>query len=161
MGKRHHKTIIGLTGWVSILLLTGCMPRVPAPQLPQEQNTTQRTMWQDTSDLEDHYSLKPEPYSLESGQKDPELLGPQSTIKRSLPDGSIGEPEPLAEAPVETKQEAFLSREQDGTAPQTDVMTRSKCISLIGKTKYDEYTKKFGSETAALRKCAILQRVQR
>ena len=40
-------------------------------------------------------------------------------------------------------------------------MTRSKCIDLIGKAKYDEYTKRYGSEAAALRKCTILQRVQR
>jgi len=160
MGKKSIKRFIGLSSLAGVLLLTGCMPRVPAPQLPQEQNTTKRAMWQDTSDLEDHYSLKPEPYSLESGQKDPELLGPQSTIKRPLPDGN-GEIDPLAETPP-PQQERFLPKEEaPAAAPQTAVMTRSKCIDLIGKAKYDEYTKKFGSETAALRKCTILQRVQK
>jgi len=30
------------------------------------------------------HGLKPEPYSIASGEKDPELLGPQTTIKRNL-----------------------------------------------------------------------------
>ncbi len=34
------------------------------------------------------HRLKPEPYSIASGEKDPELLGPQTTIKRSLKSSS-------------------------------------------------------------------------
>jgi len=30
------------------------------------------------------YNLKPEPYSLESNEDDPELLGPQTTLDKSL-----------------------------------------------------------------------------
>lgn len=36
------------------------------------------------SSEEKKYKLKPEPFSLESNEDDPELLGPQSTIDRSL-----------------------------------------------------------------------------
>lgn len=141
------------------LFLSGCMPRIPAPELPKEQNEPKRTMWQDTSGLEDHYSLKPEPYSLESGQKDPELLGPQSTIKRPLAGDATAEPEPLAESPA--KRETFLPKEESPSSAAVSTMTRSRCIGLIGKAKYDEYTKRFGSEAAALRKCSILQHVQK
>ena len=33
---------------------------------------------------EDKYSLKPEPFSIESNQDDPELLGPQTTLDTPL-----------------------------------------------------------------------------
>ena len=155
MKKNHQRMYIALS-FGSLILLSGCMPRVPAPNLP-ERNETRPALWQDTSSMEEHYSLKPEPYSLESGQKDPELLGPQSTIKRSL----LGE-ESIDAAPpeTETKDEEFIDRDQLNPS-NVATMTRSKCIDLIGKAKYDEYTKRYGSETAALRKCTILQRVQR
>jgi len=142
-------------GLIGAALLSGCMPLMPQPELPKEQNTTQRTMWQDTSGLEDHYSLKPEPYSLESGQKDPELLGPQSTIQRTL----VGNEMMESPAPAAPQEEKFLPRETPA-AQEGDAMTRRQCIDLIGKAKYDEYTKRYGSETAALRKCTILQRLQ-
>ncbi len=35
---------------------------------------------------EKKYKLKPEPFSLESNENDPELLGPQTTIDRGLND---------------------------------------------------------------------------
>ena len=148
--------------WVGVFVIpffmTGCIPRVPAPELPQKEKPTERSMWRDTSSLEDHYSLKPEPYSLESNEHDPELLGPQSTIKRSLVSNEMTE-SPSATSAPET-EEKFLSREEPKAQAQTETMSRSKCISLIGKAKYDEYTKRYGSEAAALRKCTILQRVQ-
>jgi hypothetical protein len=130
----------------------------PAPELPKEQNTTQRAMWQDTGGLEEHYSLKPEPYSLESGQKDPELLGPQSTLKRSLAANEMRENAPSPAAA--TGEGTFVPREEPPKPADPGAMTRSKCIDLIGKAKYDEYTRRYGSEAAALRKCTILQRVQ-
>jgi hypothetical protein len=141
------------------------MPQQPlAPKLPETNTTQRQALWSDSGGYEERYSLKPEPYSLESGQKDPELLGPQSTIKRSL----LGEE--MMEAPTEVPQnntagdEGFLSRDKpssDNTAQSTaQTMTRSHCIDLIGKAKFDEYTQRYGSESAALRKCTILQRVQ-
>jgi len=36
------------------------------------------------SKAESKYHLKPEPFSLESNENDPELLGPQSTVKTKL-----------------------------------------------------------------------------
>jgi len=38
------------------------------------------------SKKEQKYKLKPEPFSLESKENDPELLGPQTTIDRGLED---------------------------------------------------------------------------
>jgi len=135
------------------LLLAGCTPTVPPPQLP-ERNVTREALWQDTSTLESNYNLKPEPYSLDSDQKDPELLGPQSTLK-----------EPLDQAVVVHAGESdspFLAKED--SQPQvanSHGMTKSRCISLIGSSKFNEYTKEFGSEMAAIRKCIILERVQK
>jgi len=99
------------------------------------------------SSKDDNYKIKPEPYSLEKNEQDPELLGPQSTIKR----GS----KKLAKA-----SEKFLSNKVKPKR-ETSTMTKSKCISLIGKAKFDEYTKKFGSESATLRRCIILERIQK
>jgi len=131
---------------------------IPPPELPQKEEKPQPTMWHDTSTVEDHYSLKPEPYSIDSNQKDPELLGPQTTLKKPLDE----EVEKSAE-----ESESFLPKEDDNSAAaksetqtQAPGMSRSKCISLIGKAKFDQYTKQFGSEEAAIRKCIILQRVQ-
>jgi len=155
-----RKRILLYILFTAALLLSGCMPRVPTPTLPQEQNTTRPALWQDTSTLEDHYSLKPEPYSLESGQKDPELLGPQSTIKRSVVnEGIMAEQPATAPSAPSEETERFLPR--DETPEPQGGMTRRRCIDLIGKAKYDEYTRRFGSENAALRRCVILQRVQK
>jgi hypothetical protein len=150
---------IAVGGIAALFLMTGCVPRVPAPELPQKEKTTERSMWRDTANLEDHYSLKPEPYSLESNEHDPELLGPQSTIKRSLVSNEMVE-SPSAPTAAGSTEEKFLPREEPKAQKPAEVMSRSKCIDLIGKAKYDEYTKRYGSEAAALRKCTILQRVQ-
>jgi len=43
------------------------------------ENTTAKT-------IDEKYGLKPEPFSLESHEEDPELLGPQTTLDRDLVD---------------------------------------------------------------------------
>jgi len=134
------------------LLLAGCTPTVPPPQLP-EQNATREPLWQDTSTLESNYHLKPEPYSLDSNQKDPELLGPQSTLKEPL--------DRAAELYAGEGESGFLAKGDSASqASSPNGMSRSRCISLIGKSKFDQYTRQFGSETAAIRKCIILEKVQ-
>ncbi len=45
--------------------------------------------------VEKKYKLKPEPFSLESNESDPELLGPQTTIDRGL--NTIDESAPTKE----------------------------------------------------------------
>jgi hypothetical protein len=56
----------------------------------------------------------------------------------------------------------YLARDEK-TAPAAarPAMTRSRCIELIGQSDFDKYTRQFGSEEAALRKCIILERVQK
>lgn len=51
-------------------------PVVEQVRKPVRKKTTQ----------EKKYKLKPEPFSLESNEADPELLGPQTTIDRGLSD---------------------------------------------------------------------------
>lgn len=148
---RESLLFLGIFG----LLATGCTPKIPQPELPkQESNRTK--MWQDSSTVESNYKLKPEPYSLDSKQHDPELLGPQSTLKRPLEQNNLGS--------ASSSGEEFLPKEPPRptkAAPKAASMDRSHCVSLIGKSKYDEYTQRFGSEEAAIRKCIILQRVQK
>ena len=158
MKKRNNITIISGT-LAGLFLMTGCVPTLSAPEPVKEEPVKERSMWQDTSRLEEHYSLKPEPYSLESNEHDPELLGPQSTIKRSLTRSEMAESGDTVTGASDS-EEKFLPREEAKQATTT-TMTRSRCISLIGKAKYDEYTKRYGSEAAALRKCTILQHVQK
>ena len=150
----------GLTG---VLLLSGCMPRIPAPPVAEQNTTVHRVMWEDTSTVERNYSLKPEPYSLDSKQKDPELLGPQSTLKKSLASSKMVEA-PQMEAPQSDSDSEgrFLARDEEAApAAAHPAMTRSRCIELIGQSDFDKYTRQFGSEEAALRKCIILERVQK
>jgi len=153
-------------------MFTGCIPRLPTLQEPVtvEANTTKPALWEDNRPATEHYPIKPEPYSLESGQKDPELLGPQSTVSRPLASSDavqstapgVASAGTLPPSP-ETQEGTFLPKEEPAPQPAatTATMTKDKCISLIGQEKYDEYTQKYGSETAALRKCLILQRLHR
>ena len=153
-----RRVIIGLGAITISMIFTGCAPKIP--QLPKvqevNQSKPQKVMWEDTSTKESNYHLKPEPYSLDSKQKDPELLGPQSTLKQPL--------DTAAEEHAEDEEPQFLAKDEDNSRQNQNSaslgMTKSKCIDLIGESKFNAYTRQFGSESAALRKCAIIERVQ-
>jgi hypothetical protein len=145
-----------------MLLFSGCVPRIPTAPLAEQNKTVHRVMWEDTSTVEKNYSLKPEPYSLDSQEKDPELLGPQSTLKKSLSSSKMME-SPQIQRPENgaSTDGAFLARDKQSPSPSSQpTMTRSRCIELIGRSDFEKYTRQFGSERAALRKCIILERVQ-
>jgi len=160
---------------IGTYLFTGCVPKLPEIEEPAkkvEKNTTSApkpALWKDTRPAKEHYPIKPEPYSLESGQKDPELLGPQSTVSRPLASSDTVQATPKGVASAgtvppapETQDGTFLPKEDSSPKSSTTAtMTKEKCVALIGQTKYDEYTQKYGSEAAALRKCLILQRLHR
>ena len=40
-------------------------------------------------------------------------------------------------------------------------MNKSECIALIGEAKFTRYTQMFGSETAALKRCAMIRAMKR
>jgi len=40
---------------------------------------------------------------------------------------------------------------------KTDNMTKSECISMIGEDKFAKYSKMFGSESSAIKRCVILK----
>ena len=137
---------------LSFLLTTGCtrqhMIEVPVTDdgewtVGNEDATPHRT--QRTSGKmytrrdEGKYVIKPEPYSIKSKKKDPELLGPQRTYKSDKP------------KPVTRTQR---------TKRKTSGMTRSSCISLIGEEKFNKYVKKYGGEKGALRRCLIIKRLR-
>ncbi len=50
-------------------------------------------------------ALKPEPFSLESNEEDPELLGPQSTLKGGLLNKLEGKKPPKGEEKLQKKEE--------------------------------------------------------
>ncbi len=135
---------------VVMLATTACTPKL---KMKKNTNKTNKYLATEGDLAPQNYSFKPEPYSLNSKEKDPELLGPQSTIKKSDKNTTIAmqksTPKPIAQIEPTTPKKA-----------QTITMNKERCIKLIGQTRYDKYTKQFGSETAALRKCIILQRVQ-
>ena len=81
------------------IFLSGCSwtsaPKPKEPKKPNvkvveeiqaEQNTTISTIepTEIKETTKNKYNLKPEPFSLESNEDDPELLGPQTTIDRGL-----------------------------------------------------------------------------
>ena len=89
---------------------------------------------------EAQYVIKPEPYSVKSKKKDPELLGPQRTYH--------------ADASAQTKTAATTTRKKSAG------MTKASCISLIGEAKYNSYVKKYGGAKGALRRCLIIKRLK-
>ena len=89
---------------------------------------------------ESRYVIKPEPYSVKSKKKDPELLGPQRTYH--------------ANASSQTKTATTTARKKSAG------MTKASCISLIGEAKYNSYVKKYGGTKGALRRCLIIKRLR-
>ncbi len=87
---------------------------------------------------EGKYVIKPEPYSLKSKKKDPELLGPQRTYSNDA---------------VARAQAPRKSQHRSG-------MTKASCIALIGEAKYKRYVAKYGGEKGALRRCLIIKRLR-
>jgi len=152
----------------ALLLLSGCAPK--SPKAPKEKKRPKRVLWNERFGADRNYNFKPEPFSLDSKQNDPELLGPQSTLKKSLTsteanlnDSSKTEvPNNLDDPDL---AEGFLAKNNGSSnkKPSTShqPMTKSRCIELIGQSDFDKYTKQFGSQKAALRKCTILERVQK
>ncbi len=119
-------------------------------------------MWQDSGVQTDNYKIRPEPYSLKSKQKDPELLGPQTTLKAPIDEAAREHAEEQA-IQNHTNPERFLPRDTTPAKPTQTAnggMTRSRCISLIGEAKFEAYTKQYGSEAAALRRCVIIEKLQ-
>lgn len=129
-------------GLLILLLASGCVRRVhhiPLESAVDQNDTNITGTLYDTTQTENKYKLKPEPYSVGSKQKDPELLGPQRTVQES------GQP---AKTPT--------------SAPKLQTnMSKSECISLIGQTKFERYSKRFGGEAGALKRCAILKKLKR
>ncbi len=89
---------------------------------------------------EAQYVIKPEPYSVKSKKKDPELLGPQRTYH--------------TDASSQTKTATTTTRKKSAR------MTKASCISLIGEAKYNSYVKKYGGDKGALRRCLIIKRLR-
>ena len=89
---------------------------------------------------EGKYVIKPEPYSVKSKKKDPELLGPQRTYR--------------ADTSSQTKTATTTARKK------STKMTKASCISLIGEAKYNSYVKKYGGTKGALRRCLIIKRLR-
>ncbi len=155
---------------LAILLLSGCAPKINVPKM--ETNSTEK--WEEykasagfNPNVDERYNLKPEPYSLASKEKDPELLGPQSTLRDNplerTSDDIESEDYDTAE-PVSSKaevvSEVYDNSNTGGTKKSTQSMSRSECINMIGSSKFNEYVKKYGGEGAAIRRCAIMKRLK-
>ncbi len=82
------------------LLFSACSNKnapTPKKDLTKDKNITVVTQIEDTTPIitpiehtkivekkRDKYNFKPEPFSLESNENDPELLGPQTTLSNKL-----------------------------------------------------------------------------
>ncbi len=143
--------------FLAIMLLTSaCTPKL---KVAKQENNKSRTFTSERDLPAQNYSFKPEPYSLNSKQKDPELLGPQSTIKKPI--DNFKKTDTNTSIALQSPQNTTQPITQTPKKVQTITMTKERCIKLIGQEAYDKYTKQFGSEKAALRKCIILQRIQK
>ncbi len=142
-------------GLLIILLMSGCVrrfrhiPMEPAPIVDQNETEPRATgTLYDTTRTENKYKLKPEPYSVGSKEKDPELLGPQRTIHK-------------IDKPTETAASQPVTAPQTPTKTLTSTMNKEECISMIGAVKFERYSKRFGGESGAIKRCAILKKLKR
>ncbi len=154
------------------IFISGCAPKVKMPTANTEDTQPkQEEHYKPTAsfnpDVDSRYKLKPEPYSLASKQKDPELLGPQSTLKnnplakRSDDLDSENYNETTSSTKAEVVSEVYDNKETTTTTPKKSVaMSKSECIGMIGEAKFNEYVQKFGGEGAAIRRCVILKRLR-
>jgi len=135
-------------GLLALLLMSGCVRRVrhiPVEPTVDENATRPTGTLYDTSRTEAKYNLKPEPYSVSSNEKDPELLGPQRTIEKKK---------------EETTTVATTAPIKKPAPKLSTSMSRSECISMIGQAKFDRYSKRFGGEAGAIKRCAILKKLK-
>ena len=145
----HHRTLKGLIlvrtflmALLALFFVSGCSGyrtiEVPVDDGEWTEGNLPQTGRMYTPREEGKYVIKPEPYSLKSKKKDPELLGPQRTYQSGT---------------------ATRSRTTQ-TAKRHAGMTKSSCISLIGQAKYNSYVKKYGGDKGALRRCLIIKRLR-
>ncbi len=142
-------------GLLIVLLMSGCVRRfrhIPMESEPiADQNETEPeatgTLY-DTTRTEHKYKLKPEPYSVGSKEKDPELLGPQGTIQKS-------------DKPTEIAAGKPTATPQTPSTTLASTMNKQECISMIGVIKFKRYSKRFGGESGAIKRCAILKKLKK
>jgi len=139
-----------ILGILFVIFISGCahIRRIEVPESQgnwaAETNVTERPRGQlYTRHKEEKYVIKPEPYSIASKKKDPELLGPQRTLNSDT----------LSQKKSATPQKTHKKSSASG-------MTRQACISLIGEEKFNSYVQKYGGEKGALRRCLILKRIR-
>lgn len=153
------KVIFGL---LALLIVSGCTGRDWRMQRqilenPSEEyldpepdaNETRATgALYDVSAKEGKHKLAKEPYAIGSKQKDPELLGPQRTIEK-------------ADTVVDTVSTNVVT-EDTASKPKPTIskMTKIECISLIGVEKFDRYSKRFGGEAGAIKRCTVIKRLR-
>ena len=166
-------------GLLIILLTSGCVRRVrhiPVETEPvTHQNNTESNTAKthagtgrlyDTTRTEHKYKLKPEPYSVGSKEKDPELLGSQGTIREADRPQEIDTPTE-ADKPQEANKPIVTAISQPtvtSPVPSTalaSTMNRQECVSMIGAAKFERYSKRFGGEDGAIKRCAILKKLKR
>lgn len=168
MNRRYiYISIIAIT-------MTGCMPHFALPSFNKTQPTIQKIEDNNTQSIkrfgstktfnpnvDESYTPKPEPYSLASQEKDPELLGPQSTLKNNpLKDGSDEELETEDySSDTKSSRAQIISEVYDNAPKNSHSITKSECIGMLGVDRFNEYVKRYGGESAALRRCAILKRL--
>ncbi len=146
---------------VSLITFSGCSSSAfnffskKAPKKVEENATVEANATIESaaaslpSKKEGKYQLKPEPYSLASNESDPELLGPQSTVKTPL---SGGDYKPTIKEEKSSNSSAPISSYAN--------MSKQECINMIGADRFNSYVKRFGGEDAAIRRCVILKRTR-
>ncbi len=140
-------------GLLIVLVMSGCARHyrnVPVDVVDTNETNITGTLY--TRSSEGKYHIKPEPYSIDSNKTDPELLGPQTTIKR--------EAKVVSEV-VTTVESPKAVEIQPTTTASTSSMTKEQCIAMIGNEKFERYSKRFGGESGAIKRCAILKRLKR
>jgi hypothetical protein len=181
--RMREKRVVGLLLAAVLLVSNGCVQTTPVKRIKRvtKKRRSYSRMMGYSYKRERDYSLAPEPYSLASDEKDPELLGPQTTLREhplkeskeelsSSPKSNDNKPEVESSIPAQsadnTPKAEVVSELYDDNgdtkkkkAKKSSSMSRSECIGIIGLAKFNQYSKKYGGEGAAIRRCIILKRL--
>lgn len=120
-----------------------------APSVKHKTQTTSNPDSTTTSSTPQRPTLPPAPPST---HVDKEVEDTNYQEQYMYPeDGSTAKKDPVV------KDEVI----KDTATTESDAMTKSACIAMIGQEKFDKYSEMFGSEEASIKRCGMMKSMQK
>jgi len=130
---------------ISSLFLSGCISQSPIyPPLPKLDPAPAPAVAKPATKKVKHAAVPKPPkkvHELKEVQDqnfDPDYMYPTTPAKKRTP--------PKVDTPA-----------KNTPAAATTTMGRDECIAMLGQAKFDKYTQMLGSESAAIKRCVMMQ----